>query len=88
MNAETLKLFRINLLRQARGAKEFGLSVNEFVVGAKTEGHSVDADTVSEELRYLEGKKHVEIVPAEISPEVKSFRITPAGRDWLATQGL
>ena len=88
MNAETLKLFRINLLRQARGAKEFGQSVNEFVLGAKVEGHNADAETVREELQYLIDKKQVELVPAEISPEVKSYRITAVGRDWLATQSL
>src|ERR1043165_8893773 len=88
MNAETLKLFRINLLRQARAAKEFGQSINEFVVGAKAEGHNVDADTVREEIQYLIDKKHLEQGPAEISPEVRSFRFSAGGRACSPPQPL
>jgi hypothetical protein len=88
MTAETLKLFRINLLRQARGAKGLGLSVNELALGAKTEGHNVNTDDVNDELQYLIDKKQIEVVPADISPEVKSYRITATGRDWLATQAI
>ena len=89
MNAETLKLFRINILLQLRAAGKLGLTSNELVVGAKSQGFaSTDSNEVGEEIQYLEDKKHVEQVPAEISPEVTSYRITASGRDWLATQNL
>lgn len=89
MNAETLKLFRINLLRQLRAAGGHGSTVNELLVGVRTEGHSsADTALVNEELQYLTDKKQVEQVPAEISPEVVSYRVTAVGRDWLATQAL
>jgi hypothetical protein len=87
MNADTLKLFRIAILIALRGSG--GSTVNELVVNTKPQGYSdVTPDTVKEELQYLADKKHVEKVPAEISPEVESFRVTAAGRDWLAVQGL
>ena len=89
MNAETQKLFRINLLLQMRATGTLGLTVNELVVGAKAQGHaSADADLVKEEVQYLVDKKQVEPVPQEISPEVASFRINANGRDWLAGQNL
>jgi hypothetical protein len=89
MNAETLKLFRINLLLQMRAAGNLGLTINELVVGAKTQGHAdTTGDSVASELQYLIDKKQVEHVPQEISPEVQSFRINATGRDWLASQGM
>lgn len=89
MNAETQKLFRINLLLQLRAAGNLGLTVNELVVGAKAQGHAATTpDVVDEELTYLADKKQIEAVPQEISPEVKSYRINATGRDWLATNNL
>lgn len=89
MNADTQKLFRINLLLQLRAAGRLGLTVNELVVGAKAQGHSeASKDLVREEVQYLQDKKQAEQLPQEISPEVESFRATAAGRDWLATQNL
>jgi hypothetical protein len=89
MNIETQKVFRINLLIQMRAAGRLGLTLNELVVGAKTQGHSsATADTVREEIDYLIDKKQVAPVEQEISPEVESFKVTALGRDWLATQNL
>jgi hypothetical protein len=89
MTAEIQKLFRINLLLQLRAAGNLGLTVNELVLGAKAQGHAdTKPDAVGEELQYLVDKKQVELVPQEISPEVKSYRINANGRDWLAGQNL
>lgn len=89
MNPDTLKLFRINLLIQARASSHLGLTVNELLVGAKAQGHSsASADDVRDELQYLIDKRQIEKVPADISPEVESFRVTAAGRDWLAEQRI
>jgi len=78
-----------------RQVGQLGSTVNELAVGAKSQGYagtfgSDDAlrAAVGEEVQYLIDKKHVELVPMEISPEVKSYRINANGRDWLATQGL
>lgn len=72
-----------------RAAGKLGLTVNELVVGAKSQGHaSTLPNDVSEELQYLIDKNQVENVPQEISPEVASFRINANGRDWLATNNL
>ena len=89
MNPETLKLFRTNILLQLRAAGTLGLTSNELVVGAKSQGFAdIDRETVEEELAYLSDKKHVEKLPKEISPEVESFRVTAAGRDYLAINRL
>jgi hypothetical protein len=89
MNADTLKLFRINLLIQARASSHLGLTINELLVGAKAQGHSAATpDDVRDELQYLIDKRFIEKVPAEVSPEVESFRITAPGRDHLATSGI
>lgn len=89
MSPELTKSFRINLLSQARAAGRLGLSVKEFVVNAKTAGFpQATDDEVREEIDYLMGKKQIEKLPAEISPEVESFKITDVGRDYLATNHL
>ena len=89
MNAETQKLFRINILLQLRAAGRLGLTVNELVVGAKSQGFAeTNAEAVREEVQYLQDKKQAEKLDQEISPEVESFRATAAGRDWLAGQNL
>lgn len=87
MTPEYLRQFRINLLLQAREAGRFGLSVNAFLIGAKSAGfRSATAETVREEIDYLQDKEQLDTVPQEISPEVESFRVTATGRDWLASQ--
>jgi hypothetical protein len=95
MNADTQKLFRINLLIQARATNHLGLTVNELAVGAKSQGYAGSfsndqelRDQVRDELQYLIDKKFIEKVPAEVSPEVESFRITASGRDHLAISGI
>jgi archaellum component FlaG (FlaF/FlaG flagellin family) len=89
MQNETLKIFRINLLIQTRAAGNLGLTINELVLGAKTQGFSdVTAEDVATELAYLQDKKQIEQVPQEISPEVQSFRINATGRDFLAFSNL
>ena len=87
MTAETLRQFRVNLLLQGREAGRFGLTQNELLVNARSAGfRDADADAVREEIDYLKDKGQIANVDQEISPEVESFRITAAGRDWLAQQ--
>lgn len=89
MNAETLKLFRINTLGQLRAAGRLGLSAKELLVNMQATGFpKVTEDEVLEEIQYLQDKKQIEKLPAEISPEVESFRITDVGRDYLAVNHL
>jgi hypothetical protein len=89
MAPETLKLFRINVLSQLRAAGRLGLSATELVVNLKTVGFpKVTDDEVTEEIQYLSDKKQIEKLPAEISPEVESYRITDVGRDFLAVNHL
>lgn len=87
MTPETLREFRVNLLLQLRSANRLGLAKSELQVGARTGGfrEATPAD-VENELGYLTDKGQVAPVDQEISPEVESFRITAAGRDWLAQQ--
>lgn len=87
MTPETLRELRVNLLLQLRAAGRLGLGKNELLLGLKTAGfRDAKADTVEEEIGYLTDKEQVAKVDQEISPEVESFRITAAGRDWLAQQ--
>jgi len=89
MTPETQKLFRINILSQARAGGRLGLSVQEFVVNAKSAGFpKANEDEVREEIEYLLDKKHFAKLPQEISPEVESFRITDGGKDFLAVNKL
>lgn len=86
MNPEQREQVRLSLLR-------YGLS-GRLTVGLahqylKSEGHPVkDQEEVKAEIWYLEEKGLMAMVPQAVSPEVKHYRTSAAGRDYLAEQGF
>ena len=83
------ELSRIALLRVLEANEtRWGLIAIVLAVHAGAFGfRGLGAELASAELRYLQDKGFVTAAPKEISPENPTWRITAAGRHWLAQNG-
>lgn len=90
MNATTRELLRNSLLLQLTAGGERGLKIETLKLGAKLASFRLreDPDDVADELAYLRDKGLVAEVNMLVSPELRRQRITAAGRDYLASEGL
>ena len=77
---------RINLLRQLEAAGPLGFTEAALLSGARTQGYPVTETDVRRELEYLAdpAKGLVTVPPKLMSPEMRRYKITSPGRDWLA----
>jgi len=89
MTPAQLELYRIALLRVLEANEtQYGLSAAVLAVHAGSFGfRGLGGEFASGELRYLEDKGFVRPPAKAISPENQTWRITAAGRDWLAQNG-
>ncbi|MCD6071958.1 MAG: hypothetical protein K0R17_2252 [Rariglobus sp.] len=87
MNAATRELFRHNLIAQlcANGAP---MKPAALKIGARAGGFEPADQDLDAEIQYLIDKELVAPVDKAISPEMKRWRITAAGRDYAAQEGL
>lgn len=78
-------MFREALLSVAdANGSRYGLSVSSFTLFARRFGFQETTQTTERELDYLTDKRLLAEVPKAISPEVRAWRITAEGRDYLA----
>ncbi len=88
MTSASRELFRLALLRvMDANTTAHGLGAHALATLVIQYGFRVTVEETQHELRYLEDKGYVSVPPKNISPENKTWRITAAGRDELATQG-
>lgn len=86
---ETREQVRISTLRYAAGAAARGMNASLLVQFLRTEFRKdFKTEELEAEFEYLRQKGLLEPVGKSISPEVMVWRITAAGRDWLAEQRL
>jgi hypothetical protein len=77
--------FRHSLLEVADAAgSRYGLPADAFRLFAVRFGFRVGSDETSAELSYLTDKGLLAEVSKLVSPELPAWRITAAGRDYLA----
>jgi hypothetical protein len=89
MNSQTLELFRLALLRvlEANNTR-FGLALGAVSLHMGAYGFKAPGTAdIGAELLYLHDKGMVEPTTKALSPENKCWRITAAGRDYLAENG-
>lgn len=80
---------RLSILRHlARNPTRWGYNVALIRQLLAAEGMPCSADDIEAELLYLEDKGLVAPSPKIISPELRAWRITAAGRDYAAEHGL
>ena len=89
MNPSQRELYRTALLRVLEANEtQWGLSAPVLAVHVAAFGfRGLGAEVAATELRYLEDKGFVKACSKAISPENQTWRITAAGRDWLAANG-
>jgi len=89
MNAAQRELYRAALLQVLETPEaQSGFSAAVIAVHVSVFGFAgVGAAAAFTELRYLMDKGFVETPSKTISPEIQTWRITAAGRDWLAQNG-
>ena len=88
MNAEIRELVRGGILTTLQRSGKYHPTPKTLHLGLKQAGYAVTIEEVEEELVYLADKKFVETAVKAISPENRQYRITAAGRDFLAEEGL
>ena len=88
MSPAELELLRVALAQSLR-ATGYAQTIAILLVAAKQAGfRDVTEAAVRSEVQYLADKGLVVADEKTISPENKRWRITAAGRDWLAEEGL
>lgn len=89
MNADTRELFRQNLVAQLAAAGAVGMKPAQLKLGLKVGGFDAVADKdLDDALDYIAGKGLVQVIDKMISPELKRWKITSAGYDYAAKEGL
>lgn len=86
---EEREQIRLSILRHlARNPTRWGYNVALLRQLLAAEGMPCSADDIEAELLYLEDKGLVARSPKIISPELRAWRITAAGRDHVAEHGI
>ena len=88
MTPENRQQLRLSLLTQAEAASERGLTLQGYLIGAKTSGLQVNGSDLLKEIVYLTDKGLMKSESPLISPELIRVRITAQGRDYLAQEGF
>ena len=89
MTATEREQVRLSLLRYCAAADRFGLHVAFLLQAIRNEGFRVvDLAELERELEYLVEKGLVAAAEKPISPDLRTFRATAAGRDYLAARGI
>jgi hypothetical protein len=89
LTPEERELLREFLVQTAHDAGRKGIKVSSIIVKAGAAGYEgMTGAELDAELRYLEGKHLVEQVDKAVSPEVRRYKSTAAGYDFLAEKGL
>jgi hypothetical protein len=86
MNATDREQLRLSLLRFLdENVTRFGFQLGYLLQRARSEGRpKLTADEVDAEILYLEDKGFIAQPQKQVSPELRAWRITAAGRDFLA----
>jgi hypothetical protein len=89
MTSNQREQIRLSLLRYCAAAGQFGLADTLLLQFLRSEGfRALTIALLRAEIIYLADKSFLIAVPKLISPENEAWRITAAGRDFLATQKL
>lgn len=83
---EQVRLSLLRILEQ--NPTRFGVPVRYLRTALIAEGHRLEEQEVGAEVQYLADKQLVAETTKILSPENQAWRITAAGRDFVAAQGL
>ena len=86
MNAQQRNILRVTLLLVARSAP-LGLTMDFAPVALRARSILAESQEIKDEVAYLVDKGLLVPVSKKVSPELKAWRITAEGRDFLAEEG-
>jgi hypothetical protein len=87
MTTQQREQIRLSTLRYCEAADPYGLADGLLLQFIRSEGfRAVTAAQLRGELQYLADKSLIATVSKTISPENTAWRVTAAGRDFLAAQ--
>ena len=88
LTPEQREQLRLSLLRFLNDTPRFAQPVAFLLQRARAEGRNdLEAGEVETELEYLTAKKLAVESSKTLSPEIRSWKISADGRDFLAMQG-
>jgi hypothetical protein len=89
MTTQQREQVRLSLLRYCESADQYGLATSLLLQFVRNEGvRGVTSEGLDAEILYLADKGLLVAVNKLVSPENRAWRITAAGRDFLATRNL
>lgn len=88
MDAALRQQFRQELIKQLAAIGPVGARAVQLKLGSRAAGFSPTDEVVDAALDYLIDKGLVVIKDQSVSPEVKRYKITAAGVDYAAQEGL
>ena len=91
MSPAEIEIIRLSLLRycEAAGRSGYSMSTVLLLASLKAEGFShLTRPEVESELLYLRDKGLLDKLVRPVSPELSHWRITAAGRDFLASNSF
>jgi len=86
MNAQDRNILRVTLLLVARSAP-LGVTLEFAPVALRARAIQADTQEIKDEISYLVDKGLLVPVSKKLSPEIKAWRISADGRDFLAEEG-
>lgn len=88
MKAIQRELLRNRILIQYEASGNTGCTLPTIYTGVRLSGFRLEDEEIAEEVSYLLDKGLLTSVEKVLSPENVRYRITAAGRDYLAKEGL
>ena len=89
MSAARLEHVRLSALRYCAETGEIGYMERAILQDIRNEGlRELTESELRAEMQYLADKGLITAVSKALSPDLKRWRVTAAGRDFLAEQGL
>lgn len=89
MTSQQREQVRLSVLRYCESADQYGLGTALLLQFVRNEGlRGLTHESLEAELLYLADKGFLVAVEKPISPENQAWRITAAGRDFLAVRNL
>lgn len=88
MTSAERELFRHKIVAYLAAAGAAGVKLPRLQVGLQVDGYSASNQELADELDYLAGKGLAVQMDKLLSPENPRWKITAAGRDYAATEGL
>ena len=82
------ELFRQRLIAALAAVGSVGIKLPVLLNSMEAAGFTRDERALRDELDYLQGKRLAEPMDKLISPENPRWKITAAGRDYAAQEGL